>query len=264
MYKTKNECIYQGRFEILHRQVKSMDKKHSIPSLDGLNRSGKSSIQSMTTESQLRHHNSGSSYQPGRNLIPGRSRQSSFSNYAKNSKKDLHSSIQKIKLENKTEEVALVPFSSERGKLTTLEEQGKLANEVVHCNNDDEFNNKLPNFSMNEVKMLSEYLAVSNANTENVQDSKVSAKSDGEETETKEDLQSEEKTANETEQKGKTVRSIRNGRKKKLYKLTAAIKAKLQKQNPVLSGRLLDHYYAFGKPPFLNFGHIRNLRLCRY
>lgn len=242
-----------------------MDKKHSIPSLGGLNRSCKSSIQSMATESQpRRHHNSGFSHQSGRHLTPGRPRQSSFSNYAENSKKDLHSPIQKIKLENKTEEVALVQYSSERDKPTILEKQGKLANEVAYCNNDEEFNPKLPNFSMNEVTKLSEYLAVNNANTKNVQDSKVSAKSDGKKTETEEDLTSEEKQGNETEEKGKTVRSIGNSRKKKLYKLTPAMKAKLQKQNPVLSGHLLDHYYTFGKPPFLNFGHIRNLRLCRY
>ncbi|XKL68972.1 hypothetical protein PGB90_006741 [Kerria lacca] len=47
------------------------------------------------------------------------------------------------------------------------------------------------------------------------------------------------------------------------FKLNIAMK-KLQPLFPVISGYTLEHYYRFNKPPFMNFGHIRNVKLARY
>ena len=53
-------------------------------------------------------------------------------------------------------------------------------------------------------------------------------------------------------------------RKLDLLKVTPKVKTELEYNNPLVSGRTLDHYFQFGKPPFYNFGVCRNIRLCRY
>lgn len=59
-------------------------------------------------------------------------------------------------------------------------------------------------------------------------------------------------------------RSTTNIHEKQLYKLTPGVKSKLQQQNPVLSGYILDHYFTYGKPPFYNYGRVRDFKICRY
>lgn len=48
------------------------------------------------------------------------------------------------------------------------------------------------------------------------------------------------------------------------YKLDRQTRDKLKERAPVISGHTLEHYYRYGKPPFLNYGTIRNMRLTRY
>lgn len=48
------------------------------------------------------------------------------------------------------------------------------------------------------------------------------------------------------------------------YKLYDKMRKKLHKRTPVISGHTLEHYYRYGKPPFLNYGYLRNLKLTRY
>lgn len=48
------------------------------------------------------------------------------------------------------------------------------------------------------------------------------------------------------------------------FKLNDNIRKKLQQRTPIISGYTLEHYYRYGKPPFLNFGYQRNVRLTRY
>ena len=50
----------------------------------------------------------------------------------------------------------------------------------------------------------------------------------------------------------------------KQHTMTSKIKSKLEYNNPFISGRTLDHYIKYGKPPFFNFGSLRNVKVCRY
>ncbi len=48
------------------------------------------------------------------------------------------------------------------------------------------------------------------------------------------------------------------------FKLSTSMKKKLQQRTPIISGYTLEHFYRYGKPPFMNFGYDRNVRLTRY
>lgn len=48
------------------------------------------------------------------------------------------------------------------------------------------------------------------------------------------------------------------------YRLTGKGKAKLKAKYPIISGHILEHYLRYGKPPFKNFGCIKNVKWCRY
>lgn len=48
------------------------------------------------------------------------------------------------------------------------------------------------------------------------------------------------------------------------FKLNDNMRKKLQLRTPIISGYTLEHYYRYGKPPFMNFGYKRNVMLTRY
>lgn len=48
------------------------------------------------------------------------------------------------------------------------------------------------------------------------------------------------------------------------FKLNDHMRKKLQERTPIISGYTLEHYYRYGKPPFMNFGYKRNVILTRY
>lgn len=52
--------------------------------------------------------------------------------------------------------------------------------------------------------------------------------------------------------------------KESKYKLTDKVMKKIKQTNPIISGRIIDHYYRYGKPPFRNFGVTRDPKSCRY
>lgn len=48
------------------------------------------------------------------------------------------------------------------------------------------------------------------------------------------------------------------------YRLTGKKKQMLKSKYPIISGYILEHYLKYGKPPFRNFGYLRNVKICRY
>lgn len=48
------------------------------------------------------------------------------------------------------------------------------------------------------------------------------------------------------------------------FKLDTQTRNKLRERAPIISGHTLEHFYRYGKPPFLNYGNLRNTRLTRY